>query len=410
VDDMRWWSGKLFKDFLVTDAQMEGVAKRAFDLGDATTGVDSKWEANGDRQWPKLAKAFKDATAPVEAMFYEMHKRGLAINLTKYLVELYIRGAQLNLASWATSSKASGRCITNCGAGGKPPLNTPEVKAATDELYGGIGHPTIGDFTRMIFDYFEMLKAKNPEVEWGDMVLYKLDLAGAYTLVSFTPEDVRKMAVELSDDVVMFFLCGHFGWTGTPGAFQTVTRGIVWELNNGILAGMYVDDILGVCLRKDLNSELAKAKKLLTDLLGEKAVAEHKTEARRRLAVIGYVIDLDKELVAIAERNALRALHGYMTTDLTGKHPVKFLQKLASWGSRYGKICRHMRPFVRYLYRAYAGRKQYASVELDASGRLVVRLFRTLFMLGLCSAKGGNSDVALHVVLCSESLHSGGGV
>jgi hypothetical protein len=243
----------------------------------------------------------------------------------------------------------------------------------------------------MILDYFEMLKAKNPDVKWDDLVLYKLDLAGAYTLVSFSPEDVRKMAVELSDEVVMFFLGGHFRWTNTPGAFQTVTRSIVWELNNGILDGvasMYVDDILKVCLRKDLDSELARVTKLLTGLMGEKAVAEHNTEFGRRLTVKRYVIDLDKQLVVIAKRYALRALHGYMTTDLTVKHSVKFLQKLASWGLHYGKICRHMRPFVRYLYRSYANMKQYASVELDASGRLVVRLFRTLFMLGLCSVEG----------------------
>jgi hypothetical protein len=204
-----------------------------------------------------------------------MHKRGLAIYLTKDLVELYIRRVRLKLASWATSSKASGRGITNCSAGGKPPLNLPEVKAATDKRYGEIEHPTIGDF--------------------------------------------------------------------------------VWELNSGILddvTGMYVDDILGVCLRKDLDCELAKAKKLLTDLLGEKAVAEHKNEAGFRLTVIGYFIDLDKDLVAIAERNALRALHGYMTTDLTEKHPVKSLQKLSSWRSCYRKICRHIRPFGRYLHRA----------------------------------------------------------
>jgi hypothetical protein len=138
-------------------------------------------------------------------------------------------------------------------------------------------------------------------------------------------------------------------------------------------------------LRKDLDSEQAKAKKLLTGLPGEKAVAEHKTKTGCRLTVIGSIIGLDKELVAIAETNALRALHGYMTTDLIKKHPVKLLQKLVSWGPRYGKICRHMRPFVRYLYRVYAGRKQYASGILDASGRLVMRLFRTLFMLGLCS-------------------------
>jgi hypothetical protein len=46
-------------------------------------------------RWPKLGKAFKEATAPVVAMFYKMHKRRLAIYLTKDLVDLYVRGVSL---------------------------------------------------------------------------------------------------------------------------------------------------------------------------------------------------------------------------------------------------------------------------------------------------------------------------
>ena len=61
---------------------------------------------------------------------------------------------------------------------------------------------------------------------WAQIRLWKLDLKGAYTLVSFRPEDVRLMAAEMDDDRFIFFLCGVFGWTGMPAAFQVVTRAI----------------------------------------------------------------------------------------------------------------------------------------------------------------------------------------
>ena len=54
----------------------------------------------------------------------------------------------------------------------------------------------------------------------------------------------------MTEELVMFFLCGIFGWSGTPAAFQVVTRASVFELSVRIVGRllMYVDDILGVLL------------------------------------------------------------------------------------------------------------------------------------------------------------------
>ena len=61
------------------------------------------------------------------------------------------------------------------------------------------------------------------------------------------------------------------------------------------------------------------------------------------------------------------------------------MQKLASLASRDGKICRYLRPLTRCLYRSYAGHSHKASVRLDASAQLVIRLFRALLVMGLLS-------------------------
>lgn len=60
---------------------------------------------------------------------------------------------------------------------------------------------------------------------------------------------------------------------------------------------------------------------------------------------------------------------------------VKTMQKLASWASRYGKICIYMKPFISVLYAEYAGRGDHTSFLLSAKACQVIRFFRVL--LGL---------------------------
>ena len=57
--------------------------------------------------------------------------------------------------------------------------------------------------------------------------------------------------------ITIIFLCGLFGWSSTPAAFQVTTRAIVFELGQ-ILLGvslMYVDDIVGLSKRKELKHD-----------------------------------------------------------------------------------------------------------------------------------------------------------
>jgi hypothetical protein len=93
-------------------------------------------------------------------------------------------------------------------------------------------------------------------------VIWKMDLRGADTLINFRTEDVRLMSSEMIGDIIISFIYGIFGWTGTPAAFQVVTRALLWELTQVLvgLALMYVDDIRGVCLRNDVESEMDKTR------------------------------------------------------------------------------------------------------------------------------------------------------
>jgi hypothetical protein len=91
-------------------------------------------------------------------------------------------------------------------------VNSDFTKLACDELWGVIEHPSIGDLVNMILGFFEESRRIDPKVIWSDLVMWKIDLKGAYTLLSFQGSAVPFMAVGLDTESVIFFLCGVFGW------------------------------------------------------------------------------------------------------------------------------------------------------------------------------------------------------
>jgi hypothetical protein len=191
-----------------------------------------------------------------------------------------------------------------------------------------------------------------------------MDLKGAYTLLSFRPEDVGLFAMLLTGDLVYQQIAGIFGWSGTSAAFQVVTRAICWELRHALHRRtlIYVDDIVGVCLESDLKKNLATTRLIYTDLLRQSSVADDKTEWGTRLDMIGYTIDLssspERSRVLIARKNFLTALHELISTDTSKRLNLRHAQMLASWGTRYGMICGVMRPFCGAQNRMTWGRTE----------------------------------------------------
>ena len=131
---------------------------------------------------------------------------------------------------------------------------------------------TIEDFILMIVHFLDA----HPGLTMADIDLWKTDLRGAYTLMSFKATNCIKSAVELVGGMTIIFLCGRFGWSSTPAAFQVITRAMVIELGR-ILMGMalmYVDDIVGISKRSELGRDLDAARGVCTQLLGEHAVQD----------------------------------------------------------------------------------------------------------------------------------------
>ena len=155
-----------------------------------------------------------------------------------------------------------------------------------------------------------------------------MDLKGAYTLISFRPEDVHLLTMEMTEGLAMVFLCGVFGWTGTPAAFQVITRALVWELRRVLSSSlvMYVDDIIAVSLAgPTLAQDMRIAQDLCVGLLEDNAVQIKKTIKGHRLPAIGYTFDLTHSLVTVSRPNSLRAFYGFFTVNV--RLPVKVIFK-----------------------------------------------------------------------------------
>ena len=98
----------------------------------------------------------------------------------------------------------------------------------------------------MIMSFWRRECKVDPGAVWEDIILWRMDLTGAYTLLSF--------GMELLDDLLIFILCKVFGWSYIFFAFQVISRALLFELQS-LLVGMIlidVDDLVGVCWKKDL--------------------------------------------------------------------------------------------------------------------------------------------------------------
>ena len=79
--------------------------------------------------------------------------------------------------------------------------------------------------------------------------MWKMDLKGAYTLLSFHPDSVHLFGMGLSNDIIIFFPSWRFWLDRDPFNISGFDRSILFELRPLIsgLYSMYMDDIMGVC-------------------------------------------------------------------------------------------------------------------------------------------------------------------
>ena len=343
--------------------------------------ISSEFQSN--QKPPPQRKLYLQVSKAVNKILLESWTEGLVFILPRDVALQLQQPLHYSPVHWTTKvGKKCGRNLFDSSDDQHGPcLNSEEARVMLEELYGTIEHPTIKDICELI------LKFKNgvEEKMINQVILWKADLKGAFTLINFRPDDVKYLACELTHDLVLLYHTGLFGWTGTPYAFQVVTRVIKRLLRTHIseYIEMYVDDMIGVCLEHEFEGVKKKVIEICEGLLGPRSVAEDKWDHGRQLDVLGWHIDLDTQRVSIANRNFLKVVCGFCNPDITYRASVHELERLASWSSRYTTILRHATPLTTVLYSEFKGfRNRNVSKSVSALGRSAIIIWRyLLFML-----------------------------
>ena len=379
-----------------TNPNWEAVMALAAPHGGVPVMVPDNFVPNGKEgsKLPTLSQSTRSVGGALRRMVSEgFHEAGLCFVVRTEQAAALAGQFHCSPALWAPKDgKEQGRNCNNCSNGGSEPTNQPlnseELKTRARALWQAIQHPTVEDWVRMIAKFAADAVASGRGNE--RIRLWKMDIAGAYTLLTYRAEDVHLMACALPGDFIAFFLGGTFGWGAMPFAFQVITRAVQWELNEGSkyrIKGqclMYVDDICGVSFHDEVESDLATVKRLVEGLLGEGAIADKKTavDINGQLEVIGYKLDYLNQRVGISEKNVLKAFYAaYTVRDGIGV-TLPQMQRVASHASRYKRVCPLMAPFCNALHSACkAHTRPHIRFNLNPEQLTAVEMMRTLLLL-----------------------------
>jgi hypothetical protein len=347
-----------------------------------------------NRQPPPLRKKYKLVAQAVNKMMFELYKKGAVLLLPTDKLVKEISDIHYSMTNWAPKKgKEQGRPISDSSflPDDSNPLNSKEVKDIVKEEWGNIVHPTIQTLVEMVLRM--AIKYGRDNIE-----LWKMDLANAFGLLNILPSSVHLVANELTDNVTMLYIVGLFGWTGTPYAFDVVTRSIRWGVRR-VISGevdMYVDDLIGCSSSDDVADDIRSSASVIRslcgpdeELIGSKAmkenpdiildsVAGHKEVRGRVVDILGWEFNLDRWEVFIAEHNFHKALYGFFSVNETEKVPYRDMERLASWASRYGAVARLMRPFIGGLHGSMKNYdNRFAAIPLTREVQFDIRMWRS---------------------------------
>ncbi|KAJ1411903.1 hypothetical protein B484DRAFT_455519 [Ochromonadaceae sp. CCMP2298] len=377
--------------------------ERALLLQFAAEGVDVRpllppeFVPNGPvhASWPRLSGTYARAPRLVNALLSKaFHVPGLAVILPRARITDW-GGCNVSTSGWAPKPTGpdpkTGVWAPNNGRPTFNPklMNVPATKISADAAWGEVHHPDAKSIVCMLVEYHEQQLAAGGH-GWEDLDMWKIDANGAYTLQENAPEACRLYLSQLTDpdkqEYMMMYTCGGFGSCFQPGAFDVVTRAARYELAR-LLKGAgdgYVDDFYGVALRWLCEGDMEAVKSFFRALLGDNAIAEHKCARahKHRMEIIGWLFDLLHQRVTLSAKCLEKALHGLMSVNEFEALPVKTVQRLASWGVRYGQICPLMHPFVSILYNEMRGMsRKFTTIRLSPLARVAVHMLRALTLL-----------------------------
>jgi hypothetical protein len=338
---------------------------------------------------PPFRKKYVETASACHKMIMDQYKAGTMILLPTDLVLEKLEGCiHFSCIHWAKKKgKFCGRLICDLAnahlrylipLNGSGKYGKQHIRDEVTKLYGVINHPLIDELVLMIIEVAD-------EHGWDNISLFKLDLHGAFNLLIFANDVVKYLAFPLLCGLTAIFIVGLFGWTGTPYAFQVITRVLSDLCKHGLWGKCkwYVDDAMGVTLTSHVFDDINIVKNYAIDLLGPTAIADDKTEHGRVLVWLGWKVDLDNKLISLSHYNMMKTLYIFLKIDINEKVVLNLVESAASLASRYAMVCRHMKPYTSALYDDISAFHlgKHVKMELSEHGKIEVLMWRAFLCL-----------------------------
>ena len=157
--------------------------QRLLDLVDGIPiAVAPGFEPNGAP--PPLRTKYVRLAPVVNRLLHDMYGTGV-LTVVSAEAASRVEGVHYSATHWALKrGKPCGRPIGDASSSeGGHPLNSQWVKDHCDQRWGSIRHPTAKSLSSMILDY-----AAQSGSSLEDLVLWKMDLKGAFTLLFVDPD------------------------------------------------------------------------------------------------------------------------------------------------------------------------------------------------------------------------------
>ena len=224
------------------------------------------------------SEKYTDIASAINKQIYDLYLKGLIIILPTEVAK-NVKDVHFSAIHWtAQHDKEQGRTLADPSAGSNP-LNTPAAKEIVDRVCGMIEHPTIQVLMDMLIEYGEEVGS------FDDLVLWKRDLAGAFSLVDILPEHVSLCAYELTNNLTMFYHSGFFGHLELPAMFNIINMVSKLELRRKVSGRIeqYVDDYMAVSQSAQVSSDMNIVGCFVNELLGPTALNIKKDRIGRQI-------------------------------------------------------------------------------------------------------------------------------
>lgn len=335
---------------------------------------------------PEFRRSYLAVSTTVDKLFYKQWLIGSMLIIPTEMAQR-IPGIHFGNPSWAVKAGApQGRNVHDISyceepehiLNGTHPAGRSWLQAKCEARWGQIRLPDLQAIMQTILRVIDREGI-------GEVVLWAKDLKGAFTLLRFHPSQSRLFALGLECGLTTICPCGNFGWVGTPYAFNVVSRTLDVITSHTISgAGVwYVDDLNACSNKRTFEHDMRRIDEEVRTLLGPESMAADKDKSGRQLDMIGWLIDLDAQLVTISDRNFHKTLHAFFSFDIEGTVTLHQVQVMASLASRYTQINVLMKVHVGALYEFQATfRSHNAQRRLPTAARVEVLLWRA-FLLSL---------------------------